>query len=234
MINSEITERVDTMNPLKMIVMLMAIPTLTGCLSLGSSEFSCPGIDKGATCMSAREVYDATENRNNLEETSDTKKSESVDSEETVVDFKRWSTQELEANLKYYRDRVVSEPTEENITAYIQLQDLVEYRKEKLESEKNQGTAPEAQAMRSQSSNMRIWVSPWKDGSGDLNLSGYIYTEVEQRQWLIGERAVAEPSRIVPLQVVRRKEKGSEKNAAKNAARMGSNANPLMPMGSNR
>lgn len=35
---------------------------------------------------------------------------------------------------------------------------------------------------------MRIWVSPWEDKSGDLVMPGYIYTEIEPRRWIIGDK----------------------------------------------
>lgn len=36
---------------------------------------------------------------------------------------------------------------------------------------------------------MRIWVAPWEDTNGDLITTGYIYTEIEARKWVIGEEA---------------------------------------------
>ena len=33
---------------------------------------------------------------------------------------------------------------------------------------------------------MRIWIAPWEDRDGDLVLSGYRYTEIEPRRWVIG------------------------------------------------
>ncbi len=33
---------------------------------------------------------------------------------------------------------------------------------------------------------MRIWIAPWQDRDGDLVLSGYLYTEIESRRWLLG------------------------------------------------
>ncbi|MCB5162646.1 type IV conjugative transfer system lipoprotein TraV [Marinomonas algarum] len=34
---------------------------------------------------------------------------------------------------------------------------------------------------------MRIWIAPWEDTNGDLNTTGFIYTEIEPRRWVIGE-----------------------------------------------
>lgn len=53
---------------------------------------------------------------------------------------------------------------------------------------------------------MRIWVAPWEDKSGNLMVSGYVYTEVETRRWAIGGQsldAATNPS-LHPLQVEQR------------------------------
>lgn len=51
---------------------------------------------------------------------------------------------------------------------------------------------------------MRIWIAPWEDGDGDLIVSGYVYTEIEPRRWLIGlPDRQDEDLRITPLQVMR-------------------------------
>lgn len=48
---------------------------------------------------------------------------------------------------------------------------------------------------------MRIWVRPWEDKSGDLHMPGHVFTEIEPRKWLIGNRAVETKRRLVPLDV---------------------------------
>lgn len=47
---------------------------------------------------------------------------------------------------------------------------------------------------------MRIWVSPWEDDSGDLNTVGYIYTEIEPRRWVLGDRPEYAQATLYPLQ----------------------------------
>ena len=37
---------------------------------------------------------------------------------------------------------------------------------------------------------MRIWVAPWVDSNDDLMMSGYIYSEINKRRWMIGEPTV--------------------------------------------
>ncbi|CUB06546.1 Type IV conjugative transfer system lipoprotein (TraV) [Marinomonas fungiae] len=43
---------------------------------------------------------------------------------------------------------------------------------------------------------MRIWIAPWEDERGDLNLSSYVYTEIEPRRWDIG---VSVPRSVSPV-----------------------------------
>lgn len=173
---------------------------LTGCSSLGvgDDEFSCNGIPEGVTCLPAREVYALTENRDGLEgytaEDHVKKKHQHADSEKERVKNDSSPNGIVEGDVKLYNN--------------------LDYRY--TESE-----APAPLAMRSRVQNMRIWIAPWEDNAGDLNLSGYIYTEIKGRKWLLGETAVTKPARIVPLQVVRKKEPDSEKSAPK------TNFNPL-------
>lgn len=46
---------------------------------------------------------------------------------------------------------------------------------------------------------MRIWVAPWEDGNGDLNVTGYVYTEIEPRRWVIGDRNSEGSPVLTPL-----------------------------------
>lgn len=62
---------------------------------------------------------------------------------------------------------------------------------------------------------MRIWVAPWEDGDGDLNVSSYVYTELEERRWMIGSQAPIINPVFTPLQVQQRKEvKDTQKSDA--------------------
>jgi len=53
---------------------------------------------------------------------------------------------------------------------------------------------------------MRIWIAPWEDQSGNLMVSNYVYTEVENRRWSIGGTAMDDNTAALhPLQVEQRK-----------------------------
>ena len=58
--------------------------------------------------------------------------------------------------------------------------------------------------IRTPSKVMRIWVAPWEDSDGDLNVSGYLYTELEPRRWMVGKAAPTVATSLKPLQVIHR------------------------------
>jgi conjugal transfer pilus assembly protein TraV len=51
---------------------------------------------------------------------------------------------------------------------------------------------------------MRIWIAPWEDSDGDLMVSGYVYTELEPRRWMIGKSASTVSPSLIPLQIEQR------------------------------
>ncbi len=58
--------------------------------------------------------------------------------------------------------------------------------------------------IRTPSKVMRIWVAPWEDADGDLNFSGYLFTELEPRRWMVGKAAPSKATSLKPLQVIHR------------------------------
>lgn len=49
---------------------------------------------------------------------------------------------------------------------------------------------------------MRIWVAPWESRDGALNMPSYIYVEVVDRKWTVGEAKMHVAPQITPLQHV--------------------------------
>lgn len=54
---------------------------------------------------------------------------------------------------------------------------------------------------------MRIWVAPWEDTNGDLIVTGYVYTEIEPRRWVIGDDTPQNEPVLRPLQTVQQEPK---------------------------
>lgn len=46
---------------------------------------------------------------------------------------------------------------------------------------------------------MRIWIAPWVNKDGDLELSSYVFTELRERTWQIGGQSVAGVAGLRPL-----------------------------------
>ena len=46
---------------------------------------------------------------------------------------------------------------------------------------------------------MRVWIAPWEDKDGDLVVTGYVYTEIQPRRWVLGEEAPMAAPRLKAL-----------------------------------
>lgn len=67
--------------------------------------------------------------------------------------------------------------------------------------------------IRTPSMTMRIFVSPFEDVEGDLVVPGLVYTDVEQRRWVIGSPVQARKNTLRPLQMIQSPNAGNQ-NAA--------------------
>lgn len=54
---------------------------------------------------------------------------------------------------------------------------------------------------------IRIWVAPWEAQDGRLHLANFIYAEVQERQWSIGERRMRVAPAVTALEAVAPPEK---------------------------
>jgi conjugal transfer pilus assembly protein TraV len=68
--------------------------------------------------------------------------------------------------------------------------------------------------IRTPSKVMRVWIAPWEDSDGDLNVSGYVYTEIEPRRWMV-DKAPTQPQALTQFQVKHR-EKTAQNNGKMN------------------
>lgn len=155
---------------IKQIILVCAIAALTtGCtnlLNVGSSEYACKGMPNGVTCMSAKDVYSATEGD----------------------DYKTKLKQEQEG----------AEASSDKSTGAGKTRVLI------AEGSDNAPMPMRARnplPIRSQAVVMRIAVDPWEDENGDLNIPGFIYTEIEPRRWEIGARQPNAAPTLRPLSV---------------------------------
>lgn len=139
----------------KSALVVCAAALLQGCsvFSVGKSDYSCPGGVDGVRCMSARDVYKATDGSDYVPPQS--KDGQAVPAAKAVV-----AAKEPPVPLP-----TINQPMPIRTAAEI----------------------------------MRIWVAPWEDGDGDLHADGFVYTEVNQRRWNLGNRFSSPTPILKPL-----------------------------------
>ena len=130
-----------------------------GCLNLGigQSDYGCPGIASGVSCISARDAYEATNSRDHLTVDPGQGGEASSDREDRSGESAAVTPHSAQAGFKEVAYRPVVPVMPEN---------PVPYRRPAVV--------------------MRIWVAPWEDDLGDLHMPGTIFTEVEGRRWQLG------------------------------------------------
>lgn len=162
-------------NSIKMLGVCFALLVLSGCSSLdiGKDEYSCPGMPTGVQCMSARDVYAATNDGN----VPRPMKSEEI---EAKAEADGVGSSNVSANSS---NSGSGDPVIDNYVA---------------------PRLPDRPIpIRTPAQVMRIWVAPWEDTNGDLIVTGYIYTEIEPRKWVIGDGAPQSEPVLRPLQTVK-------------------------------
>ncbi|WP_183168176.1 type IV conjugative transfer system lipoprotein TraV [Azomonas macrocytogenes] len=158
---------------LRLIPLMALVCASSGCslFDLGSRDYGCKGLPKGVQCMSARDVYAATNDGQVPRSTQDEEEEKDKDKDKDKKKRKKQSSQQT---------RSVSEQLIDNYVA---------------------PRLPDRPIpIRTPAQVMRIWVAPWEDTNGDLNATGYVYTEIEPRRWVIGDGVPAEAPVIRPLQ----------------------------------
>lgn len=159
-------------------VSLLALScVLAGCAT-GSGKFACPAPD-GVTCMSATEIYEATNHHSHLEGRISPRDRDArgngaghpVDATGNALSLGGPAAAQPRATLLSAGDSLAFAPV----------------------SSPAAGLAPAGgtEALRVPARVMRIWVSPWTDDAGDLHMPGYVYTEIEGRRWAVGTPATA-------------------------------------------
>lgn len=150
--------------------LILLATQLGGCsfLQIGESEYSCKGMPDGVTCMSARDVYQMTENENyreGIDRQAAVKQAIEDGDNEKADELQAPVLPDVLAGERYVIPRPAKDPV----------------------------------PIRTQATVMRVWVAPWESETGDLNVPGFIYTEIEPRRWEIGTPAPKPQATIRPL-----------------------------------
>jgi len=181
---------------------------LSACAT-GSSKFACPR-PQGVTCMSATDVYRAT---NNADEVVGVDASEaaklatqgksagkvaSPGPAPVVADVTPAASVALPASapaqlhldgstlaLSPPGSRVVTDPSQYNSASAVGTRQAATRQR----GVPALGADSSPDAFRQPAKIMRIYVRPWEDDAGDLHMSGFIFTEIEPRKWSVAQKA---------------------------------------------
>lgn len=158
---------------------------LTGCasaLGTGNSEFGCTGLPEGISCMSARKVYELTEQPGPVRADP---RSEDEDGGE--------SKRQADQNLIERHNQIRPDGTRSSAGSQGHILNASPVRNTPL-------------PIRTQPKVMRIWVAPWESVDGDLHASGQIFSEIEARRWNVGTAETAAAPTLTPLQSIQKRE----------------------------
>jgi len=67
--------------------------------------------------------------------------------------------------------------------------------------------------VRTPSEVMRIWIAPWEDEAGDLTMESLVYTEINKRRWVVGERFGDAATSSSFFRIGAQKQAGQKKNS---------------------
>lgn len=160
----------------KIITSLFGAVVLSGCANfgMGESDFSCQADGSqgnAAACKSAAEVYALTERPGPV-----------TDERIAAADSEAEGSEAVDEQSGAWRnDEASSEQPEP-----VQAQRLPE--------------PGDPLPLRTPAKVMRVWVAPWESSTGDLNVTGAVYTEIEERRWSVGEPEPETESSLRPLQ----------------------------------
>lgn len=182
---------------------LLAVATvLSGCATVGSGDFACPGRPAGVRCASAVEVYALTENTDQIAATAD----------EALGDDPRKAAQQRDAQA----ERVAQAETEVNEGAQpVDLRQrtpttpVPEMPRDTYDGQLLQASTGRAPIVplvhkpipvRTPAQVMRVWIAPWEDAKGVLHVGGYHFVEIEARRWTYGGQGAVQPVRMFSIQ----------------------------------
>lgn len=128
---------------------------LSGCAS--GPKYQCP-YTGGVKCMSALDVYRASEN-GTLHETIE-------------ADAGNASARPVATSDEWAGETVVGDD------GSLVIADSLSVAAEPVASSEDPLLSPARV--------LRAWVAPWEDASGALHLAGYVYSEISKRKWRVG------------------------------------------------
>jgi conjugal transfer pilus assembly protein TraV len=141
------------------VCVITAAASLGGCV-FGRAKYDCPA-PNGVACMSARQIYAATETTDHVEKKTDAKP--------MTPASEAMPTNHATAGLVFdgAEMTLASTPTPPRTVDVI----------------------PENLPVRLPARILRVWVAGWEDDQGALHTPSVLYTEIAPRRWALGEPA---------------------------------------------
>lgn len=164
---------------------------LAGCSSLvniGATEFNCAGSD-GVKCKSTRQVYEMTH--------------DGVVPEPEIADKKKRSKRFAGSAQTEAQDETVTNNPHTHADKGERSTNVSKGKGDPVIDNYVAPRLPDRPVpIRTPAQVMRIWVAPWEDTNGDLITTGYVYTEIEPRRWVIGKTEAKGNAVLRPLQTI--------------------------------
>lgn len=158
----------------------VSIAALNGCslLSVGDSEFSCPGLPKGIVCKSTKDVYHLT-NGNSSEALVSAPGEEGTAHDKSAArakgDYDYMPPRADQVEMANYAHAGQVRPLIEPMTSV----------KPVLEPAKV----------------VRLWIGPWRDTKNNLVFPSYMYAQVGDRTWSLDDEEMVKNKVLTPVQV---------------------------------
>lgn len=161
---------------------------LSGCGTVGEKEFACPGRPPGVRCMSAKQVYAATEGTDVVAPTAP----------DALGDDPRAAREPAQRGPKAPAGAGASTPARQDSRPVTPAPDR---------DPRRAPTSPLLPAVdkpmpiRTPAQVMRAWIAPWEDTQGRAHGGSNTFIEIETRRWLFGEStSTIQPVRFFSIQ----------------------------------
>jgi conjugal transfer pilus assembly protein TraV len=174
-------------------VLLAIVMGTAGCGTVGEKEFACPGRPPGVHCMSATEVYKATERSDRVEVTAD----HALGQDPNAAKKKKTRRRQPESSPDSQSIDAPGSASTHNPNLLLTATQLPAIDK--------------PLPIRTPAQVMRVWMAPWEDAKGILHAGGYSFIEIEARRWMLGETSTdSEPVRFFSIQTPARDSTGRD------------------------
>jgi conjugal transfer pilus assembly protein TraV len=188
----------------KVLLVIAASTVLTACMTpIGKEEFTCPNTKKGGVCAGPREIYELTNNRENLNDLALEQSSDAKDRVKTSTVKAQGSKGDEKVVVYAARDHVQQSSAGYQPATVVPNDEAQYASRDSFDAFPGNGEplAPEPLAIINPAKVMRILVASYTDEKGRLNMPGYVYVQVKEQTFSVGEAANMRPTRVVPLEV---------------------------------